>query len=180
MRTTRHNLLSQYYSMATSKFALFQVALSLSFLVSLFFFIAHNNTSQQEPLDLIITDEGSNENDNRIVSIEDYNYWNGSFDGFDNVTGADRFIVPNIIHFIRFNQPEYLFIDYVVIKAAMKNHRPDYFFIHTDVPGPGNFTGRYWNLIQNDYELWSRIRLLHLEVPSDIFGQKLNKGLRFI
>ena len=102
--------------------------------------------------------------------------WNLPFDGFNNVTGADRFIVPNIIHFIRYNQLEYSFIDYVVIKAAMKNNRPDYFYIHTDVPGPGNFTGRYWSLIKEDYELWSRIRLLHLDLPEDIFGQKLNSG----
>ena len=143
MRTTRHNLLSQYYSMVTSKFALFQVAISLSFLVSLFFFIAHYNNSQQEPFVIIKTEPNSYENDNRIVSIEDSYYWNGSFNGFDNVTGADRFIVPNIIHFIRFKQEGYSFIDYVVIKAAMRNQRPDYFYIHTDVPGPGNFTGRY-------------------------------------
>ena len=102
--------------------------------------------------------------------------WTKSFQGFNNETGADRFIVPNIIHFIRFNQPEYSFIDYVVIKAAMRNHRPDYFYIHTDVPGPGNFTGRYWSLIKEDYELWSRIRLLHLDLPEEIFGQKLNSG----
>ena len=105
---------------------------------------------------------------------------NISFEGFSNVTGADRFIVPNIIHFIRFKQEGYSFIDYVVIKAAMKNQRPDYFYIHTDVPGPGNFTGRCWNLIQNDYELWSRIRLLHLGSPNEIFGRKLNSGWLFL
>jgi len=87
--------------------------------------------------------------------------------------------VPNIIHLIRYNQPEYSLNDYVVIKAAMKNHRPDYFYIHTDVPGPGNFTGRYWNLIQRDHELFSRIRLLHLEAPSEIFGQQIKPGLIF-
>jgi hypothetical protein len=98
------------------------------------------------------------------------------FEGFNNVTGADRFIVPNIIHFVRFKQLKYSFIDYVIIRAAMRNHRPDYFYIHTDVPGPGNFTGRYWSLIKKDYELWSRIRLLHLDLPEDIFGRNLNSG----
>jgi len=107
--------------------------------------------------------------------------WTKSFDGFNNVTGADRFIVPNIIHFIRFNQTEYSFIDYIVIKAAMKNHRPDYFYIHTDTPGPGNFTGHYWSLIKNDYELWLRIRLLPIKVDQEIFGQVIPEGdsLRF-
>lgn len=68
--------------------------------------------------------------DNLLKSEEK---WTKSFQDFNNETGADRFIVPNIIHFIRFNKTEYSFIDYVVMKAAMRNHRPDYFYIHTDV-----------------------------------------------
>ena len=96
--------------------------------------------------------------------------------GFNNETGADRFIVPNIIHFIRFNQTEYSLIDYVVIKAAMRNHRPDFFYIHTDVVGSGNFTGRYWELIKKDKKLWSKIQMFHLEAPREIFGQQLNEG----
>ena len=102
--------------------------------------------------------------------------WNQSFEDFDNKIGADRFIVPNIIHFIRFNQTEYSLIDYVVIKAAMRNHRPDFFYIHTDVIGPGNFTGRYWELIKKDKKLWSKIQMFHLEAPREIFGQQLNEG----
>ena len=116
------------------------------------------------------------ENENEIVEEK----WNQSFEGFNNTIGADRFIVPNIIHFIRFNQTEYSLIDYVVIKAAMRNHRPDFFYIHTDVIGPGNFTGRYWELIKKDYEIWSRIRLFHLEAPSEIFGQNIKPGDYFI
>jgi hypothetical protein len=102
---------------------------------------------------------------------------NRSFEGFSNVLGADRFIVPNIIHFIRFNNTNFTFVDYVVIKAAMRNQRPDYFYIHTDTPGPGNFSGQYWSLIKKDYELWSRIRLFQSEAPTEIFGEKLNKGV---
>ena len=101
--------------------------------------------------------------------------WNQSFEDFDNKIGADRFIVPNIIHFIRFNQTEYSFIDYVVIKAAMRNHRPDFFYIHTNVAIP-HFTGRYWELIKKDYEISSRIRFFHLDLPSEIFGQPLDIG----
>jgi len=112
-------------------------------------------------------------------SVKSEEKWTQSFQGFNNETGADRFILPNIIHFVRFNQTEYSFIDYVVIKAAMRNHRPDYFYIHTDIPGPGNFTGRYWNLIQKDYEILSRIRLFYLKAPSDILGQPI-KGLNLL
>ena len=123
-----------------------------------------------------ISNLSQSENSNRWKEVMEDIYQNRSFEGFNNVTGLKRFIVPNIIHFFRYNQLEYSFIDYVVIKAAMRNHRPEYFYIHTDVPGPGNFTGRYWSLIKEDYELWSRIRLLHLDLPEEIFGQKLNSG----
>ena len=115
------------------------------------------------------------ENDNEIVEEK---WTKETFKDFDNDTGTDRFIVPNIIHFIRFNQTEYSFIDYVVIKAAMRNHRPDFFYIHTNVAIP-HFTGRYWELIKKDYEIFSRIRFFHLDLPSEIFGQPLNISLYF-
>ena len=117
------------------------------------------------------------ENDNEIVEEK---WTKETFKDFDNDTGTDRFIVPNIIHFIRFNQTEYSFIDYVVIKAAMRNHRPDFFYIHTDVVGLGNFTGRYWELIKADYEIWFRIRLFPIKVEVEIFGQNINPGDYFL
>lgn len=94
---------------------------------------------------------------------------------YDNETGADRFIVPNIIHFVRFNLSEYSFIDYIVLKAAMRNHRPDHFFIHTDTPV---FTGKYWDLIQKDHELWSRIRIIERQLPDAVFGQQLSEDFK--
>lgn len=105
-------------------------------------------------------------------TIEDGDVGSETMKGFDNETAADRFIVPNIIHFVRFNLSEYTFMDYVVLRAAMRNHRPDHFFIHTDTP---NFTGKYWNLIRQDHEIWSRIRILPLELPTEVFGQKLSE-----
>ena len=116
------------------------------------------------------------ENDFIIITSEEK--WTKTFQDFNNETGADRFIVPNIIHFIRFNQTEYSLIDYVVIKAAMRNPRPDFFYIHTNVAIP-HFTGRYWELIKKDYEISSRIRFFHLDLPSEIFGQPLNISLYF-
>jgi len=100
-----------------------------------------------------------------------------SFPGYDNVTGADHFIVPNIIHFVRFNKTEYSFVDYICLKAAFRNHRPDYFYIHTDVGD--KYHGKYWEWIQNDPELKARVVLLYLDLPSEVFGQKLSDGWRF-
>jgi hypothetical protein len=99
------------------------------------------------------------------------------FQGFDNQTGADHFIVPNIIHLIRMNQTQFTFTDWLCLQAAYHNHRPDYFYIHTDAPN-GQFTGKYWSLIEKDLELRSRIIILPIEAPFEIFGQQLNPKWR--
>ena len=99
------------------------------------------------------------------------------FQGFDNQTGADHFIVPNIIHLIRMNQTQFTFTDWMCLQAAYHNHRPDYFYIHTDAPN-GQFTGKYWSLIEKDLELRSRIIILPIEAPFEIFGQQLNPKWR--
>ncbi|KAI9563497.1 hypothetical protein GHT06_010960 [Daphnia sinensis] len=98
-------------------------------------------------------------------------------DGFDNETGVDRFIVPNIIHFIRFKNFELKFMDYVVVMAAMRNHRPDKIYFHTDIKD-AKCEGKYWEWVKNDSELWSRIEIKYLEVPTEIFGQPLSEGWR--
>lgn len=56
-----------------------------------------------------------------------------SFEGFNNETGAKNLIVPNIIHYIRFNKTTFNFIEYVCIRSAYVNHRPQHIFIHTNV-----------------------------------------------
>ncbi|KAI9563498.1 hypothetical protein GHT06_010961 [Daphnia sinensis] len=96
-------------------------------------------------------------------------------DGFNNVTGVDRFIVPNIIHFIRFKNFDLTFVEYVVVIAAMRNHRPDKFYFHTDIKD-AKCEGKYWEWVKKDQELWSRIQVKYLEMPTEIFGQKLNEG----
>ncbi len=111
-----------------------------------------------------------------IQSEPDYSerYANMTFDdSFNNNTGADRFIVPNIIHFIRYNRFELNFTEYVVLLAAMRNHRPDKIYFHTNV-FPVEYTGKYWELVQKDKELWSRIKVFFLDIPKYIFGQKIN------
>ena len=70
------------------------------------------------------------ENVNKDKIIENSKL-NISFEGFNNVVGADRFIVPNIIHFVRFNNTKFSFIDYVVIKAAMSEESSTGLFLHS-------------------------------------------------
>jgi len=62
------------------------------------------------------------------------------FEGFNNETGAENgtYLVPNIIHFLRFKQNNLTFVDAVCVLSAFKNHRPDKILFHTDFE---NFVG---------------------------------------
>jgi hypothetical protein len=42
------------------------------------------------------------------------------FDNFDNVTGAQEIIVPNVIHFILFGQNSLEFVTFLSILSALK------------------------------------------------------------
>lgn len=99
------------------------------------------------------------------------------FDDFDNETGAENYIVPNIIHYIRFNSTMLSFIDYVCIQSAYRNHGPDYFYFHTDIPEK-KFHGKFWNLVKKDNDLYSRFRFFHIDLPKQIFGQNLSTNWR--
>ena len=94
------------------------------------------------------------------------------------MTGADEYIIPNIVHFIRFNQSEFTFIDYIVLKAVMRNHKPDKILYHTDIPDIP-WTGKYWNWVRADRDLVSRIQMLPLDAPEEVFGQPLSEPWRF-
>jgi hypothetical protein len=44
------------------------------------------------------------------------------FDNFDNVTGAEEVIVPNVIHFILFGQNSLDFVSFLSILSVLKVH----------------------------------------------------------
>jgi hypothetical protein len=44
------------------------------------------------------------------------------FDNFDNVTGTEEIIVPNVIHFILFGQNSLEFVSFLSILSALKVH----------------------------------------------------------
>ncbi|KAJ9587788.1 hypothetical protein L9F63_018771 [Diploptera punctata] len=94
-----------------------------------------------------------------------------SFEGFNNETGAGKLIVPNIVHFIRFNKPNFSFVDAVIVLAAFKNQNPDKIMFHAnDV----NFIGPHWDKIKSTPGLVYEI--VKTAIPDDIFGQKFNEG----
>ena len=97
---------------------------------------------------------------------------------FDNETGADRLIVPKIIHYIRFNKTEIPFHEYICLRAAYLHQKPETIYIHTDLPGPNHFSGKYWELVKKEPNLWTRTKIVKCELPFEIFGQQLSDGWR--
>jgi hypothetical protein len=95
------------------------------------------------------------------------------FEGFDNETGSKdgSYIVPNVIHFLRFREENFSFVDAVCVLSAFKNHRPDKIMFHTDVD---KFVGPYWEKIKNTPGIMYEIH--KVTVPDRIFGQKFNEG----
>ena len=97
------------------------------------------------------------------------------FDEFDNETGSMHFLVPNIIHYVRFNQTKFNFIDYICLRSAYMNQRPDFIFVHTNVQ---SFRGSYWRRIQNETGLRKLIRIIPAQIPSQIFNQSISESWR--
>ncbi|XP_064458559.1 uncharacterized protein LOC135368925 isoform X2 [Ornithodoros turicata] len=50
----------------------------------------------------------------------------------DNDTGCSSYVVPNVIHFVRFGQPNVSFMDAVSMRSAYINHAPDKIVVHCD------------------------------------------------
>ena len=99
------------------------------------------------------------------------------FYGFDNETGRTfdgLLIVPNVIHYIRFNQTKFSFIDYVCLRSSYLAQKPDRIYLHTNVKEK-HFTGIYWQWIaKSERDLYNRIVIQPLELPKEIFGQSLS------
>ena len=95
-----------------------------------------------------------------------------SFEGFNNETGtaSGTYLVPNIIHFLRFKQ-NFTFVDAVCVLSAFKNHRPGKILFHTDVD---TFVGPYWEKVKNTPGIVYEFR--EVVLPDTIFGQNFSKG----
>ena len=106
------------------------------------------------------------------LTLNQTNY--SEFGGFNNETGADHFIVPNIVHYVRFRKKSGTFVQYICMHSAYIIQRPDFIFIHTDVD---EFKGKYWNWVTtnwtHNYANWtldtvsSAYPLKHQTISSD-------------
>ena len=93
------------------------------------------------------------------------------FHDFNNETGANKLIVPNIVHYVRFGAKSWTFVEYICMRSAYTIQQPDYIFIHTDVD---EFKGKYWNWVMHEPDFRSRIVRIPTQVPDNIFGQELS------
>ena len=76
--------------------------------------------------------------------------------------------------YVRFNKNNFSFTDYIALRAAYLHQEPESIYIHTNLAGPEYFTGKYWQLIQEEYALRSRIRIVECQLPRQVFGQNLS------
>ena len=101
-----------------------------------------------------------------------------NFERFDN-NSAKTFngllIVPNVIHYIRFDKPRFTFAEYICLRSAFVNQNPDKVYIHTNDP---NLSGKYWKRIESEPALYSRIFIFPIELPLEIFGKKIDEEWR--
>lgn len=106
--------------------------------------------------------------DLRREKVQLRNWWAGDIVDFryaDNVTGFDRLIVPNIVHFIRLGNDPLLFIEVVCIRAAWLHQKPDTLMIHCDNCSATE-ESPYWKFVRGI----PGMTLHHVEKPENVFG----------
>ncbi|BES94297.1 Glycosyltransferase sugar-Hypothetical protein region containing DXD motif [Nesidiocoris tenuis] len=100
------------------------------------------------------------------------NYEAVDFEGFNNETGSPSgcYIVPNFVHFVRFNKPKLSFVEAVCILSAFYHQKPEKIYIHTNVKA----VGKYWQVLAKVKGLSQVLEFKNLPIPREIFGQKLS------
>ncbi|XP_075729564.1 uncharacterized protein LOC119163693 isoform X1 [Rhipicephalus microplus] len=68
-----------------------------------------------------------------------------SFYDTDGHTGYSYDIVPDIVHFVRYNKTEIKFVDVIGFRSMYLNHRPEKIYVHCS---PCGFTGNYSRLLE--------------------------------
>ncbi|PSN49876.1 hypothetical protein C0J52_15994 [Blattella germanica] len=99
-----------------------------------------------------------------------FTYRLSEFEGFNNETGTigGFYIVPNIIHYVRFGSKNFSFIDAVCVLSALKNHKPELFIFHTNAK---RFVGPSWKKIQRTPGF--KYRIHRINIPPKIFEEKV-------
>lgn len=91
------------------------------------------------------------------------------FEGFDNINGLNRSIIPNIVHLLYLQQPYIKFYQLINIFTIYYNHRPDNIYIHCD---NCSFAGKHFETLQNHKPIWDIIKFYRIPYKETIFGVK--------
>lgn len=108
--------------------------------------------------------------------------WNRDIDfetaniGNDTGTPNGCYLVPNYVHFLRFGNRRFSFVEMICVLAVLKNQKPDKIIFHRD--HNLTFTGRYWDILSQLKTLNDIVEFNYVEEPSEIFGQPIKPGLR--
>jgi hypothetical protein len=89
------------------------------------------------------------------------------FEGFDNINGVNKSIVPNIVHLIYLNETKIKFYQMICIFSIYFNHKPELIYFHCD---DCSFHGKYWEQIKSYKGLWSIIKIHRIPFNDKIFG----------
>ena len=95
------------------------------------------------------------------------------FEGFDNQNGTSHPIIPNIVHYLFLDKPTIEFYHMVNIFSLFFNHRPEKIYFHCD---DCSFTGKFFEALKSNKELWSLIDIHHIPPKKTIFGQEYGFG----
>ncbi|KAI5705201.1 hypothetical protein M8J75_012939 [Diaphorina citri] len=94
------------------------------------------------------------------------------FDKFNNETGMDYAIIPNIVHYVIFNNQTIDFVSFLSIVSAIKFQKPDLIMIHSNL---GDLSGYYWDILHSLLSVTnSTIHFQQTPIPTHVFGQKLS------
>ena len=95
------------------------------------------------------------------------------FEEFDNINGANKSIIPNIVHLIYLNETDIKFYQLICIFSIYFNHKPNQIIIHCD---NCSFHGKYWKWIQKTTPLWKIIKLHPIPYRRSIFGKMVDSN----
>ncbi|KAH6923780.1 hypothetical protein HPB50_006717 [Hyalomma asiaticum] len=106
--------------------------------------------------------------EHRLQNFTDIEGRPKSFYDTDGTSGYNYDIVPDIIHLVRYNQPELTFIDVVCLRSMYLNHRPAKIYVHCDQCG---FTGNYTRLVEG-----ITFTFISTVFPKEVFGIKIENS----
>ncbi|XP_055950130.1 uncharacterized protein LOC129984296 [Argiope bruennichi] len=85
----------------------------------------------------------------------------------DNITGFGYPIVPNVVHYVHFDEPDLNFIQVISIRAVYLNSPPERILIHCNCY---SLRGKYWNMVKNI----SILEISYMRKPTHIFEKLLS------